>query len=557
MVVAVERAVEAGAHTVVCASTGNTAASAAAYAARAGLARGRADAGRRHRVGEARAGERRRRARDRGPRLVRRRPAAGVRAGERDGYVLVNSREPRPQPDRRPEARRRRDRRAARRRPRRGRAAVRRRRQRERGRRSGSPSSASRRRSSSARRRSGRRPGRRRSASPSPRTPRRSRGLVASGRLQIVDARRGRARVTGGGDSRARRASSASRPRLPAWPRSRALDRSGWQSAVAIVTGHGLKDTGAVDQSSSADRRADARRDPRGARVIVRVLAPASTANLGPGFDSAAAALDLWNEVVVEDGAVRRRGRGRGRRRAAARRVAPGAARVRALRAGRGPALPLRNRIPLERGLGSSAAAIALGLVAGAAAAGRDLRPDELLAPASSARGPRRQPRRRAATAASASSWRRNGAPHAARIADRHAGRGRAGRARRRARAPPSRASALPASVAHEDAAVTAGAAALLGAAIAPATRSCSRDAFADRLHEPYRPAARRRCCGSCRAAAGRARSASRSPAPGRRSSSGRGRRARRAVVAASSRRRFPDTTVLPLEVAAEGATST
>ncbi len=37
MVVAVERAVDAGAHTVVCASTGNTAASAATYAARAGL----------------------------------------------------------------------------------------------------------------------------------------------------------------------------------------------------------------------------------------------------------------------------------------------------------------------------------------------------------------------------------------------------------------------------------------------------------------------------------------------------------------------------------------
>jgi threonine synthase len=30
------------------------------------------------------------------------------------------------------------------------------------------------------------------------------------------------------------------------------VDRSGWQSAVGIVTGHGLKDTGAVDQSSSA-----------------------------------------------------------------------------------------------------------------------------------------------------------------------------------------------------------------------------------------------------------------------------------------------------------------
>jgi threonine synthase len=38
MVVAVAKAVERGAHTVICASTGNTAASAAAYAARAGLA---------------------------------------------------------------------------------------------------------------------------------------------------------------------------------------------------------------------------------------------------------------------------------------------------------------------------------------------------------------------------------------------------------------------------------------------------------------------------------------------------------------------------------------
>jgi threonine synthase len=37
MVVAVGRAADAGAHAVVCASTGNTAASAAAYAARAGL----------------------------------------------------------------------------------------------------------------------------------------------------------------------------------------------------------------------------------------------------------------------------------------------------------------------------------------------------------------------------------------------------------------------------------------------------------------------------------------------------------------------------------------
>jgi homoserine kinase len=36
--------------------------------------------------------------------------------------------------------------------------------------------------------------------------------------------------------------------------------------------------------------------------LTVRVVAPASTANLGPGFDAAAAALELWNEVVVEEG---------------------------------------------------------------------------------------------------------------------------------------------------------------------------------------------------------------------------------------------------------------
>ena len=56
MVVAVARAVEAGARAVVCASTGNTAASAAAYAARAGLDGDRAHACRCDGDREARAG---------------------------------------------------------------------------------------------------------------------------------------------------------------------------------------------------------------------------------------------------------------------------------------------------------------------------------------------------------------------------------------------------------------------------------------------------------------------------------------------------------------------
>jgi len=36
--------------------------------------------------------------------------------------------------------------------------------------------------------------------------------------------------------------------------------------------------------------------------VTLRARAPASTANLGPGFDCAAVALDLWNELEVSEG---------------------------------------------------------------------------------------------------------------------------------------------------------------------------------------------------------------------------------------------------------------
>ena len=51
--------------------------------------------------------------------------------------------------------------------------------------------------------------------------------------------------------------------------------------------------------------------------MTVTVSAPATTANLGSGFDCVALALDLWNELEVEPGdfAVRRRGRGRRRAR--------------------------------------------------------------------------------------------------------------------------------------------------------------------------------------------------------------------------------------------------
>ena len=103
-------------------------------------------------------------------------------------------------------------------------------------------------------------------------------------------------------------------------------------------------------------------------RVTVRI--PATTANLGPGFDCLGMALDLWNEVTVEMGkapAVVVRGQGA--------RELPGNQENLVYRAMRSlfqrahtemPDLSLlcHNEIPLKRGLGSSAAAIVGGLVA-------------------------------------------------------------------------------------------------------------------------------------------------------------------------------------------------
>jgi homoserine kinase len=221
--------------------------------------------------------------------------------------------------------------------------------------------------------------------------------------------------------------------------------------------------------------------------VTIRVLAPASTANLGPGFDSAAAALELWNEVVVEqavgDASVSVEGEG-------ADEIAHDASHL-SLRAFAVFApvdryhFSFTNRIPLERGLGSSAAAIALGLVAGATAAGREVQPADLLVAAGEFEG-HFDNLAAALYGGVTVAWRRGGGPQAARIAgdmplapiialpsartNTHASRG-----------------ALPESVTHEDAAATAGAAMLLGAAVASGSAALLREAFHDRLHEPYR----------------------------------------------------------------------
>jgi homoserine kinase len=115
-----------------------------------------------------------------------------------------------------------------------------------------------------------------------------------------------------------------------------------------------------------------------------RYRVPASTTNLGPGFDCLGMALQLYNEVIVEPaGALAITVEGDGAQtlpRDASNLVYQAIARV---HAGRGrPAPPVRlhlvNRIPLRRGLGSSAAAVVGGLIAGNALLPDPLPPEEI-----------------------------------------------------------------------------------------------------------------------------------------------------------------------------------
>jgi homoserine kinase len=112
-------------------------------------------------------------------------------------------------------------------------------------------------------------------------------------------------------------------------------------------------------------------------RRPVRVRAPATSANLGPGFDALGLALALYDEVEarVTDGGLAIEVSGQGSETAAA---GEQHLVVRAMRAafaamgGQPPGIALRcvNAIPHGRGLGSSAAAICCGLLAARALAG-------------------------------------------------------------------------------------------------------------------------------------------------------------------------------------------
>jgi homoserine kinase len=221
--------------------------------------------------------------------------------------------------------------------------------------------------------------------------------------------------------------------------------------------------------------------------MAIAVSAPATTANLGSGFDCVALALDLWNELEVEPGefAVRIEGEGADE---LATDLSNLAVRAFALAAEpTGYRFRLVNRIPLERGLGSSAAAIAAGYAAGCAVANKPLPVLELPGAAVALDG--HADNLAAAFAGGAClTWSDSGAQRVRRIADAAPLEAVAVIPTSRSRTAASRVG-LPAIVSHTTAAVAVGRGALLGVALATNDAELFVSSAADVLHEPHRSA--------------------------------------------------------------------
>jgi homoserine kinase len=201
----------------------------------------------------------------------------------------------------------------------------------------------------------------------------------------------------------------------------------------------------------------------------LRVRAPATTANLGPGFDCAGVALDLWNELEVSAGddepdldhiGVR------------------AFARLAALD---GRSFTWTTRIPRARGLGSSASVIALGLVAAVLLEHGRADPAELFAEGLELEG-HGDNLAAALLGGVCVSW----GTQLVRIADRPPAVPVALIPETTVSTPASRA-ALPATVPHADAAFTAGRATLLGAALAGGSTELFVEASARRSPAPGR----------------------------------------------------------------------
>jgi homoserine kinase len=227
--------------------------------------------------------------------------------------------------------------------------------------------------------------------------------------------------------------------------------------------------------------------------LTVRVRVPASTANLGPGFDALGLALALYDEVevtpVVSGLRVEVHGEGAGQVPTDEDHLV-----VRALRAAcarcdcrpSGLALRCHNSIPHARGLGSSAAAAVAGVLAGYALAGME--PDQMALDLAAGFDGHADNAGASLLGGLVISWRDDHSFRALRL-EPHPELAPVLLMPEATSATEVTRSLLPAEVPHADAAFTAGRAALLVHALtaAPSLLLAATD---DRLHQPYRRSA-------------------------------------------------------------------
>ncbi len=226
--------------------------------------------------------------------------------------------------------------------------------------------------------------------------------------------------------------------------------------------------------------------------MATRVRVPATSANLGPGYDAFGLALSLYDVFEADpadEWSVEIDGEGEAELFANERNEVVRAMKRVFAEAGYSGAATVRcdNGIPVGRGLGSSAAAIVGGLMLGDLIAGAGLSRERVFTLAAELEG---HPDNVAAAVFGGFTlcWSDSAGPHAERVEPAGglaavvalSDAGLATTAARRA---------LPAVVPHADAAFSVGRAGLLGAGIALGRPGLISAGLADRIHEPYREA--------------------------------------------------------------------
>jgi homoserine kinase len=225
----------------------------------------------------------------------------------------------------------------------------------------------------------------------------------------------------------------------------------------------------------------------------VRVRVPASTANLGPGFDALGLALALYDEVEVTPAAsglrVEVHGEGAGQVPTDEDNLVVRALLVACAHCGHRPGglvLRCRNRIPHSRGLGSSAAAAVAGVLAGYAVSGME--PDESVLQLVAGFDGHADNAAASLLGGLVISWEEETSFRAVRL-EPHLDLMPVLLVPEQISATEATRGLLPAEVPHADAAFTAGRAALLVHALTADPRLLLV-AMEDRLHQPYRRAA-------------------------------------------------------------------